>query len=231
MRLYNYLNEDISDQELNKVVSRIQKECSSFLNVLENLRGSHLIYSGRQENDPFIIKQVRKQRKPKDTPFMIHQTLNLLFEKHFGVRLRDESIFVLTDDKEAAKYGNSYVIFPMGKYQLWSNPQVDDLYDQLNEIWIRVKEKHEDSLGNPARLMTLSGFLKAHSLESGVGKEVWDDLKEEMENVVKNYQRGFPTKRSRKEWMLHCDSYIGVKGGVVATKVLKKLGIEDSVNL
>jgi len=201
MRLNNYLNEQSVTPEqflkdwnylkrseklkiFNDMTQQVEKNCMPFLRELRKRKESFL-YSGRKASrDALIHKQVRTDRKPKDTPEKIHNLLDAEFKKQTGIALRSNSVFCTPDVIEAKKYGTVYVIFPVGgNYQLWHNPKIKDLWGKM--IWIYDASRKYD-----------------------IYTQEKEELAEFFQEIVSGYKKGFPP--NNVEVMLHCKEYMGI---------------------
>jgi hypothetical protein len=131
MKFKTYLNEESSEE----IKSLIEKDCQPFLKNWDNL-GIGLLYTGRKVYISAISKsQVRKDRKPKDTPEEIHKLLDDWFYKKFGVRSRSNAVFATKNYDVAKDYGTPFLIFPIGKYTAISSDRIDDLYNEIERLF------------------------------------------------------------------------------------------------
>ena len=98
-----------------------------------------------KHGEPILYKKnVRKDRQPKDTSKAVHGVFDEYFEKHFGLKMRSESIFTTSDISTASEYGQPYMVIPIGDYSYCWSPKVEDLtsyYDR--EINVRVKKMYD----------------------------------------------------------------------------------------
>jgi hypothetical protein len=79
----------------------------------------------------FGKRQVRKDRKPKDTNIHTHNMLDELFYKEFGIKARSQSVFSYLHSTDVAPYIDSvndkFIIIPLTPaVYIWS-PSIDDL--------------------------------------------------------------------------------------------------------
>ncbi|MFW6046279.1 MAG: hypothetical protein ACOCP4_00550 [Candidatus Woesearchaeota archaeon] len=111
-KFYKYINEknNLDDFDLEE----FKNNCYPFLQLLKK-NNYHFLYSGRKSNEHLFKKQVRKNRRPKDTPLKLHNLLDKAFKDEFGVKARSESLFVHTSHIRTHMYGNTYYTFPVGK--------------------------------------------------------------------------------------------------------------------
>lgn len=113
---------------------RIEKDCKPWLNEIRHGNsGGQLVYRGiKTAKGDFELRDVRKDRYPKDTSIEWHNALDDAFKSHFGWKARSEGLFV-SHNKTADSYGDVYIVFPVGKYRyLWSE-SYDDLYSYVSD--------------------------------------------------------------------------------------------------
>jgi hypothetical protein len=130
-----------------KVLEVIYTHCMPFLNDLwkggYSKGRSELLYSGRNESNPYIMKQIRQDRRPSDTSKEKHELFDRLFYEEFKIKGRSQCLFG-TGDRMTAYGASTYMIFPMGKYKvLWSN-KVRDLYKDPYTDQIMMKDYQTD---------------------------------------------------------------------------------------
>lgn len=113
----------------------IRRECRSFLEHADGhllLRGVNLHeLKGKSEN--VYLKQVRKDRMPRDTDPEIHQALDEWFFKKFGIHARSKSMFGVGDTERGRRitldYGDVCAVFPRGDFKFVWSPSIKDLFD------------------------------------------------------------------------------------------------------
>lgn len=131
MRFKEYLNEQ-NDGNIKEILEKIKKDCQPFLKDLKKASPlDDLLYSGRKKSESAFKGTVRKNRNPKDTPLDVHNWLDNWFEENFGIKARSNSIITTGDSDVAKGYGNLYVIFPIGNYEIIWSPRINDLYTKL----------------------------------------------------------------------------------------------------
>jgi len=72
--------------------------------------------------------EFRERTEPKDTNVFIHNYINNLSKKKYGVNVRN-GMFVTTQVKSAKSYGSPYIIFPLGEYKIFYSLGVTDFTD------------------------------------------------------------------------------------------------------
>ena len=143
MKKYNnFIIENIYDY--NEIITLIEKECKYFL---EN--DAILLYRGFKEDiENYKLLERRHNRKSVDMPINVHAKLDELFEKEFGWKVRSSGIFATTSIVDAKSYmkrkkgddgfmyrEKPYIFIPKGKYKYVFNPDIDDLYDFLYDLY------------------------------------------------------------------------------------------------
>ena len=131
MKFKTYLNESITVDEF---IPMLEKDCQPFLKDWRKLSGTEFLYSGRSGNVDFEKRSIRKNRKPMNTERKYHEIADDWFYKKFGVRSRTNAIFCSFDDDVAKTYGNTYIIFPIGKYKAISSDIIGDLFISLGTV-------------------------------------------------------------------------------------------------
>ena len=154
MKFLQYINENSSNLSVEEVLNAIYDNSQLFLKDIVK-RGVNIpvLYSGRKTGrGDMFIKQVRKNRIPKDMPLYIHNALDDTFNRKFGFRARSNALFVVSDDNVAAEYGKVYMIFPVGRFKYLYNENIDDLLHSIDtyrdefdqEKW--ASEKYADEI-------------------------------------------------------------------------------------
>jgi hypothetical protein len=97
-----------------------------------------------------IIKNVRRDRKPRNMPENIHQRANMWFFSKFGVNYRSEALFItsslLTAQSYASSPDNVVRVIPLGPYRYCWSPKRSDLlfYCSTNET-VPIEQYLEES--------------------------------------------------------------------------------------
>jgi hypothetical protein len=114
MRLKNFLNEQT---EIN--LSLYEKNIKKYLNDLKRISPlPGFLLSGRSIITDEFVGNVRKNRVPRDTPQIVHDFFNDYFKDEYGIRARSETLFCTASRVITEKYGNAYMIFPFGNYEI-----------------------------------------------------------------------------------------------------------------
>ena len=108
------------------IISSIKKDCKPFLKA----NPTNFLFSGRKSSKTFMKKKIRTNRRPLDTQEFVHDYIDSIFKKKFGVNLRSESMFC-KDSSNVDDYGEAYYVYPIGKYNLYYSRYITDLYMNL----------------------------------------------------------------------------------------------------
>ena len=136
MRLQQYINEDYKQYEgyikYKKEIEDIKKLCKPYIDLVKKTKPDILfLYKGMNDSYDFKIRTTRKNRTPLNMPLKLHNYIDNLFKKKFGVKLRSETLFVTNDAGWASDYGIVNIVIPIGKFDYYWNPEVNDLYEYL----------------------------------------------------------------------------------------------------
>jgi hypothetical protein len=142
------------------ILEILWKKCNPFLkDLLKPSWNGDFLYSGRGEHkDVIMIKKVRDNRIPSDMNEELSEIFDDVFYDKFGFNARSNAIFCTGDYNEAMRYGNVYLIFPVGKYKFIYSKTIKDLYTETvgigdldKETWVLnklddYKEELEENL-------------------------------------------------------------------------------------
>lgn len=190
MKLQQYIKED----EQNMVLDMLKRDCQPYLKEMKGTTGFPVRYTSRPSIKYIEKLKTRKDRKPLDTPIEVHDYLDDLFKKYHGWKARSEGIFVWSH--KISNPGNTYLVFPIGKYSYLYNKDIDDLYTTLDEEIFSLEVD-----------MYIPKYKWVDYLDN---KEV----KEDLTKIVKNYKsKGLKSlasetsKSSLIEVMINCKEY------------------------
>ena len=132
MRLHNYLTENISKDDLIKL---LDKNCSQYKKLCEP---DSVLYRGVIDSyiTGFVERSPRSDRKPKDTPQEIHDYINNVFYKSFGWKPRSEGVFAISSVTDAGYYAHHVysdilIFIPFDGFKFIWSPDIVDLYNYL----------------------------------------------------------------------------------------------------
>jgi len=110
--------------------SKILSMCSYYRKIHPEW-ASKPIFRGIKSRETIFQKPVRTNRRSLDTPPEVNKMLNNELKKR-GLPLRSKSVFVTGDRWEAERFGNVYVIFPVGKFKFAWSPEIEDFFIFFN---------------------------------------------------------------------------------------------------
>lgn len=137
----DYENDSIAEE-------LIIDNCGKYLNRLRTIyentghkvsfkRGSAPIYDGAE------VQTFVKRTKPMNTNPIVHKITNEWFYMKFGIRAREECLFVTNSTVETQNYGTSHYIFPVGGFSTVHSNDVKDLFLKIKRKDIAVYlQKH-----------------------------------------------------------------------------------------
>ena len=151
MRLNKYINESkivIDTEDPDEIASILRNSCSKYLHMLNSISGrmgKKMIYRGiSNTKSNFMQVTPRKDRKPLDTPPIIHNYLDDLFKKKFGWKARSEG--VMTSTRPRRMYGRMYYFFPADGFKFLYSNEVNDLYMDLEDRLQMIDDPYSDEL-------------------------------------------------------------------------------------
>lgn len=184
MKFINYLNESDS-KDYNDLLTILEKDCSKYLNILRKSKNqNNILMSGRKSTQKWFQETIRKDRRPKDTPLVIHNMFDDVFQQKTSTRLRSESLFCTNSMGTASSYGKVFIILPVGNYETWYHPNISDLYTYFNRYTIRKE------LGVLQGLNAYETILEKLEDEWGFQNKFNKYLK----MVINGYKKGLPDK-------------------------------------
>ena len=194
MRLNAFVNKSEMDG-IKEICDMISERCIPFVNDLMKGPRNTLIWSGRNKSDRWFEGQVRKNRNPLNTKSEIHKIVDSMMLKKFGFRARSNVIFCIGSERKTFDYGNSYSIWPIGKYKFVYSNEVDDLFLELG------KGEYYQSMGDentPSDEEFNRGHIK------------WAEKR--FKKLINTYRTDsiWRGAQSMNEIMVHCDRYIAV---------------------
>jgi hypothetical protein len=142
-------------------------------------------------DDKVIRADVRKDRKPSDTPAKVSEFVDNWLDRKFDGRFRSEALFCVGDKKLASKYGQVHVILPIGGFNYCWSPKYSDFY-QDNTALINSFEPGDDEL-----------WWK---------KQFWQNVEQTLEDGKYTDKKMVDaiSKYPRHEIMVNCDSYFAI---------------------
>lgn len=122
---------NVSDDS--NMVATLKKHCGEYISIIKHDLAKPLYRGFRNTHSDMSIIEPRVDRKPKDTSWAIHNTLNEYFKQRFGYPYRN-GIFAVSDGYTANNYGATHVIFPIGAlHYIWS-PHIADIFEFIDDL-------------------------------------------------------------------------------------------------
>jgi hypothetical protein len=210
-------------QVIDDIFDDIEKKCKEYLNMLK-IDGK-ILWRGMYIDKDIDIIIPRKDRKPKDSPEIIQNILDDLFEEKFGIRPRSQGTFAYQTQSKYNQYGTEYMIFPVDGFKyVWSYDVVDfyvllrDIigysgidflktyknYD--NNILKNYYNKNQTKIYNVDDIFNVDDWLRIMSMEN---------IKEKLKKIVEEYQDtdlDYLLKKGTddKEVCIVCDEYFAI---------------------
>lgn len=145
---WDQLTENLDQPDLIKFIN---DKCGPYLQANPKWKTNPL-YRGMNYEDPYIIKQIRSNRKPLDTLPYLQKIYDDALSAGGIIAKRSNSIFCTGDKASANFYGLLYVVFPIGDFDFTYSATIRDLTSQHNEFIlsgdIRFKNKDKPVLNH-----------------------------------------------------------------------------------
>lgn len=121
------------NQYWKRVAMKVMRDAKDYLSEVGT--PVKLMYRGyeRFDNYPFH-RPYRENREPKDSGLYHQDLYNAAIDAAGGIADRSNSVFVSGNMIHARKYGEVYVVFPMGKFNYTYHLGIKDWYDKLGNI-------------------------------------------------------------------------------------------------
>ena len=199
MKLQNLFEEENS---LNKeIVKKIYEDCKPFFDAIDNDVDNRILYRGLDESSLSYFKkiasytylgEVRKDRKPLNTPEQFHKLIDNWMEKKLGYKFRSGAMFCAGEYYTALKYGAGYCVLPIGEFKYAWSPFIEDLYNDSDEL------SNFDS--KKARAKSEHGSLESSMIDT---LENANYKTTELKRALEDYPA--------HEIMIACDKYYAIK--------------------
>jgi hypothetical protein len=188
MRLKNILNESAYSDPYEIVELLYSKSLPFIMYLIRNISpinlGTPMLLSGRHDDSPIIFKDIRTDRYPKDTPVQVHNAIDDMFHRIFGIRSRSGSIFLTGKYSTAGGYGSKvYSVFPTGtSYDIIWSPTISDLWTD------KIEDTEFMNLGSDVG--EVMSYIEDSDFIGDFDEEVNDELYREFEidNNIKDFE-------------------------------------------
>jgi len=185
-------------KDIEEIADYIIKNCQPILQIYKST--VFKFYRGLVD-DPsdIIIKDVRKDREPKDTVPVISKLFDDLLFKKFKWHPRQEGLFITSNRNEAQSYGFSeelvHVIFPVGKFKYVWSPSIIDFWTEFQN---RSMYDEEFDAGRYTKSEMIRKF-------GGIVREMFSSYTD------KNIKIALNNHDKRCEVMVKCDRYVAIE--------------------
>lgn len=227
-----------SAEDIEALLPEIQKNCQFYLGM------GKPYYRGMKGYGDAGIKTARKDRKPRDTHKILSDFINVWLKEN-GVAPRSEGVFCYPTEHGIQEFGESKLIFPVGKYDAYYLDGISDLtMDMKLEEWdsdikiyhATIEKEITDGIKS---LKTSKDAIKLIDDVRNAHEPLMDNSKSNKEvlKALKNIKIRFNKVTKKKivknnlsrvtneEIVLNCDKYYYIS--VVAMN--SKAGLHDKV--
>lgn len=118
-----------TNHEAQSFVDLIKRDCQHWIKesgLWTVLRGTSAM------PDTYARVKVRQDRKPLDSSIKFQEFQNLIFRKAGLIANRSNSLFTTGNTEHARSFGNTCVVFPIGKFNYTWSPYIRDGYEMLD---------------------------------------------------------------------------------------------------
>lgn len=152
--------EDYKQGQLQYWAEQIVRDCKPAIDAAGGVIEYH-VYRGIKSSEPFMKKDVRKNRRPLDTPEFVHDIMDQWFYDNYGIRFRSNSMFVWgrPTKVDAKHYGNTYMVFPIGQFNFIWSQRIQDIGVDIVDHYIEAQHELE-SEGRTTDQWTLKRILE-----------------------------------------------------------------------
>lgn len=120
-----------------EIMETLRTDCQPWFKMAEGsagYRGMKLNSASNYNNELFLQKSVRSNRKSADSPQELTDAIDdALNELGYRFIHRGNSLFIIGDKGEAISYGRVFRIFPIGEFQYVWNPHMRDPWSDYDD--------------------------------------------------------------------------------------------------
>ena len=212
--------EDLFEENSPDLFNHIEKD------GMELVNNKMVLYRGSERSDPSktVILKTRFDRKPTDTPQLIHDIIDVWFFKKFGIKARSQSIFSTPKLTFAKRYGEPTAILPKGDAVYIYSKKAWDLYHILSERissfvqhvkFDDINTKYDLDLNESLSLRKIYRGITAKYLDNEIPNELYQWFKSVIDDVMdtldyKATKSLMPGDADGVEVMIHCEEYYSV---------------------
>lgn len=186
-------------------------ECKYFINDLKKCDKGSFIYRGvNKKVDIEKFKSNLKYREPINMRIDIHEKLNKKFHEKFGWNVRNG---VFSIGKKTFYGIDSYLIFPIGKYEIVWSPEIIDLYGEIEDVLDDILDdaiyKYDNNKNIISEKDDMLIFKNIFKFEDFFEKYKTPIINEKINDFVKYYKSGDLNNaiKSENEISINCKNY------------------------
>lgn len=134
--------QDLFEEHSKDLFNDIERNAKPFI------ESGLILYRGmRKPPSDTIVIPVRKDRKPSDTPMVLHYIADGYFFEKYGIKARSQSIFTSQSLLFAKRYGQPVAVIPKDSAQYVYSLKAYDLFGELyKQITVHFNEKELEQL-------------------------------------------------------------------------------------
>ena len=117
-----------------QLVDQLHKKCGDAVKLYQGLNEKgEALYRGIKPGEfDFKIEKTRKNRNPRDSQKLAHTLFNKGLMQFGNIKWRSSTVFTSLDSSVAADYGEVFIVFPVGNFQMLQSKQIADMYSKLD---------------------------------------------------------------------------------------------------
>lgn len=201
---HKMLYQDVYDWNDFKFFDVIKENCKQYLAEIKDPT-KVIAYRGirdRGDHGFISVKDTRTNRQPLDTNKGLSAKIDEWFKREYGIRFRSSANFAAGDSNIAGKFGDVYIMFPIGDYDYVWSPN----YSDITEDFQQYVEMHAKQYPEEYNYIFKEGVKYIHPKH----------LNDFMKDGHYKFNTGLVdalTKHKRNEIMIHCKKYYLVYAG------------------
>jgi hypothetical protein len=224
----DYIELGYDDRDFDNIKRLLERGCGDFISKLRESDDNALIYRGVNSYDfdipGLIMREVRKDRNPRDMKIDVADELDMHFKDKFGIGLRRSGVFATKSFNEASRYATMvegsttlrpFIFFPIGDYDFYYSKSINDLFEIMEEEdWYRFLQSGENDYYLEDVLGDSEVYKKDFSNDDWQEKldEVYEKMSEDRDkfirDVVNSYEKGTSfSDINDQEITFICDNY------------------------
>jgi len=212
--------EDLFEENSPDLFNHIEKD------GMELVENKTVLYRGSENSNETktVILKTRFDRKPTDTPQVIHDIIDVWFFNKFGIKARSQSIFTTPKLTFAKRYGVPTAILPKGNAVYIYSKKACDLFNNLSErisTYIQdtefdeINRKYDLDLHENLSIRKIYRYINTKFLDNEIPTELYQWLKNIIDKVMDSMDYVatdtlMPGDADNVEVMVHCNEYYSV---------------------